>query len=29
VRIESPGCRPPVVQFFDEMPHVVIELRRE
>lgn len=28
VRIEAPNCRPLVIQFFDEMPHVVIELRR-
>ncbi|MBS0265918.1 MAG: hypothetical protein JSS02_28565 [Planctomycetes bacterium] len=29
VRIEAPNCRPLVIQFFDEMPHVVIELRRK
>jgi len=29
VRIESPGCHPLVLQFFDEMRHVVIKLRRE
>ena len=29
VRIESPKSAPLVVQFFDEMPHVVIELTRQ
>ena len=29
VRIESASCIPLTVQFFDEMPHVVIELQRK
>ncbi len=29
VQIEAPDCRPLLIQFFDQMPHVVIELGRK